>query len=638
MPPDKTTSRAWEQLSPPLSSKVYEGISTLGFEQMTPVQASVIPLFSQNKDVVVEAVTGSGKTLAFLIPVIEKILKLEDNLKKGQMNGLIIAPTRELAEQIMKVLSELLQAMGTQEEKKGKNEISKDNENNNKDDNKDTKHDLGDKEAGGMTTIKSALRSQLIVGGVGQAHIDLKIFLSRRPHIIVGTPGRLLEILSSPQVLTNALEILVLDEADRLLDLGFQTTLSKIISMLPKQKRVGLFSATVSEALDQLVRLGLRNPVKVVVNSGGKSKQKTPLSLVMNYCVLENKYKIPVLLQLLGQQTIPYKKAIVYFPTCTSVTFWYSILSMLLDDYEDRAKLYSLHGKLPPGPRHNTLEKFSTSVDQCVLLTTDVAARGLDIPEVDLVIQLDAPQDPSVFVHRAGRAGRAGHVGQSILMLAPGREESYVDFMEVKKVFLQRLEIDTLEDGYIDYQKKIRNWILQDRSRHDNALRSFLSYVRFYTKHTASSIFRIQNLDLVELAKTFHLLKLPKMPELNSIPSDKYPKDGWLGEPIEMDSYSYQNPQREQARLEELARKGSTKRIKSIDDLPNRNKAWSGKEFRREKGSQRREKRKARQIAIHTQQHKHDTSSDSEMEIDWKQMIQMKKQKKSYEVSTFDDL
>jgi ATP-dependent RNA helicase DDX55/SPB4 len=649
MPPEKTASRAWEYLSPPLSPQLYDGIRTLGFEQMTPVQASVIPLFIQNKDVVVEAVTGSGKTLAFLVPIVEKVLKLSEKVKKGQTNALIIAPTRELAEQIMKVLNTLLMAMGTPVEKKQETNIEEADEvepvksksSLREHENKAGNDTKSDEEIESLDSesqrIRPALRSQLIVGGIGQTHVDLKIFLNRRPHIVVGTPGRLLEILTSSQVSTSGLEILVLDEADRLLDLGFQTTLSKIISILPKQKRVGLFSATVSEALDQLVRLGLRNPVKIVVNSGGKSKQKTPNSLAMNYSVIENKYKIPVLAKLLGQQAMPYKKAIVYFPTCTSVSFWYSVLTLLLEDYEDHAKLYSLHGKLPPGPRRSTLEKFSTSVDQCVLLTTDVAARGLDIPEVDLVIQIDAPQDPSVFLHRAGRAGRAGQVGRSLIMLTPGREENYVDFMEVKKVFLQKYEIKTKEDGYEEYQRRIRKWLLQDRARHDNALRSFLSYVRFYTKHTASSIFRIQNLDLVELARAFHLIKLPKMPELKQIPSDQIPDGGWLGEEIDMNEYKYQNPQQEQSRLEELANKRTVRPAKTVQDLPNKNKAWSGKEFRQEKGSERREKRKARQIAIHSKAHEDDTS-DSELEVDWKQMIQQKKLKPSQGISSFDDL
>lgn len=601
----------------PLTS--LEGIRTLGFEQMTPVQASVIPLFAMNKDVVVEAVTGSGKTLAFLVPVIEKILKQGDSsLKQGQTRALVIAPTRELSEQIIKVLQKLLELMGTPVE------IEKDGENEGQD--------------GAITKVKPALRSQLIVGGIGQVHMDLKTYLTRRPHIVVGTPGRLLEVFSSPNVLTTAIEVLVLDEADRLLDLGFHTTLGKIISMLPKQKRVGLFSATVSEALDQLVRLGMQNPVKVVVNSGGKTKQKTPVSLAMHYALVENSYKIPVLARLLGQQDIAYKKAIVYFPTCISVMFWYSVLSVLLADCEHQPKLYSLHGKLPSGPRHNTLERFATSIDQCVLLTTDLAARGLDIPEVDLVIQLDAPQDPSVFLHRAGRAGRAGQIGKSLIMLTPGREQRYVDFMEVKKVYLQPYEIVTSQDELDTYRAQMRQWILQDRSRHDSALRSFLSYVRFYTKHSATSIFRIQNLDLIELAKAYHLIKLPKMPELKSIPAEKYPEDGWLGDPIQMDNYKYQDPQRETSRLEELATQQEKEKSSKRQKGPaNKNKAWAGKKFRKDKASERREKRKARQIAKHTEEHK-DDPSDSEMEADWKGLIKQKKLKKSDDVASFEGL
>ncbi|ANB14128.1 Spb4p [Sugiyamaella lignohabitans] len=616
---DKSTlsSRKWVDLDPQLTPWVLEAVHNLGFTQMTPVQASVIPLFSANKDVVVEAVTGSGKTLSFIIPVIERVLKL-DPLLQGETNAIIVSPTRELAEQIYRVLESILDlsnGLDSVEEKKQKKKTR-------------------------------PVRSQLLIGGSTPTHADLKIFTQRRPHILVATPGRLVELLSSNSVRTKAVDCLVFDEADRLLDLGFDTAISQILGYLPKQKRVGLFSATISEAVSEMVRIGMRNPVKIVVRAG-KNQSKTPTSLGISYTVVKSpKDKIPLLLDILRKYH--YKKAIVYFPTCTSVTFFYSLITFL---EEERRKsvgssnddlplpmLCSLHGKLPPGPRHKTLEKFTNSIDQAILLTTDVAARGLDIPGVDLVIQLDPPTDPNVFLHRAGRAGRLGRQGSGIVFLNEGREEDYVDFLSVRKVQMVEEEHNEIPTDYD--MSLVRTWLLEDRARHDLALRSYLSYIRFYTKHTATSIFRLANLDLVELARSHHLLRLPKMPELKALPEDQLPKDGWLGEQIDMSEYKYANPQREKARLEELQKQETNKPARTKDIVKKSNKAWSGKLERKELASERREKRKNRQIAKKAATiGDGDSDSDSGAEVDWKEMVQQKKKQKTNNgISAFDDL
>lgn len=277
---DRSSSRAWEALTPPLSEWVLEAISSMGHSRMTPVQASTIPLFMGHKDVVVEAVTGSGKTLAFLIPVIERLLRVESAIKKHHVGAIIISPTRlvpvhsswvqlvkdnkltfksrELASQIYTVLLSLLgfhspsAAILRQE-------------------NGNTEEDTTSQ----PNYPSSALRvvPQLLLGGATTPAQDLSTFLKRSPNLLISTPGRLLELLSSPHVHCpqSSFEVLVLDEADRLLDLGFKDELQKILGRLPKQRRTGLFSASVSEAVDQLVRVGLRNPVKIAVKVKGPS-------------------------------------------------------------------------------------------------------------------------------------------------------------------------------------------------------------------------------------------------------------------------------------------------------------------------------------------------------------------------------
>ncbi|KAF9578061.1 ATP-dependent RNA helicase ddx55 [Lunasporangiospora selenospora] len=235
-----TPAGAWEGLEPKLSNQILDAVSTMGFSDMTPVQSGAIPLFMKNKDVVVEAVTGSGKTLSFLIPILEKIHRRQDKLQPSEVGAIVISPTRELATQISRVLSEFEPFLPT-------------------------------------------IRHQLLIGGETSLEEDIATFREVHPDILIGTPGRLEDILSQKRggVNVKELEVLVLDEADRLLDMGFTLSLNKIMSMLPKQRRTGLFSATMTDGLHELVRAGLRNPVRIVVKVEdlvGGGGQRTPAS------------------------------------------------------------------------------------------------------------------------------------------------------------------------------------------------------------------------------------------------------------------------------------------------------------------------------------------------------------------------
>lgn len=310
-PATQSSASAWSAIEPPLSPWLLDAVTTMGFAKMTPVQASTIPLFMGNKDVVVEAVTGSGKTLAFLIPVVERLLrgpsgldnrdegdgkrKLDKTRKRGQVAAIIISPTRELATQIYNVLLSLLAfhipsavmlpdkgvAAGVVHsgmDAKSKGGVGEEEA---EEDMNDITESIAPFPESATTGPK--ITAQLLLGGIQSLPVDLKRFLACDPNVLIGTPGRLNELLSSPYVhcTADSFEVLVLDEADRLLDLGFEETLTKIISKLPKQRRTGLFSATVSDAVvGSLVRTGLRNPVKIVVkvraeNGDGEGK-RTP--------------------------------------------------------------------------------------------------------------------------------------------------------------------------------------------------------------------------------------------------------------------------------------------------------------------------------------------------------------------------
>ena len=261
----QSTSRAWESLTPSLAEWMLQAM-TSRYKQMTAVQASTIPLFFGNIDPVVEAVTGSGKTLAYVLPVVSKILRLEERTKKHHVAGIIVAPTRELVTQIHGVVQDLLRFHGPSAA---------------------AMRDL-EEDAEGVEVEEPAYPAstpvvipQLLVGGKTKVSQDLNFFLKRSPNLLIATPGRLIELLNSPNVHCpqSSFEVLVLDEADRLLDLGFKDVLQKIFTRLPKQRRTGLFSASVSEAVESLIRVGLRNPytIKVKVRGvDGKVDRTTP--------------------------------------------------------------------------------------------------------------------------------------------------------------------------------------------------------------------------------------------------------------------------------------------------------------------------------------------------------------------------
>ncbi|KAL9612679.1 MAG: hypothetical protein Q9204_008944, partial [Flavoplaca sp. TL-2023a] len=422
-----SSSRAWEGLTPPLAEWIIDAVDSMGFKRMTPVQASTIPLFMTHKDVVVEAVTGSGKTLAFLIPIVERILRLDDPIKRHHVGAIVISPTRELATQIYNVLQSLLAFHGPSAAVI-----------NPPDEHVDMEPNAEPEPSAAKSEHKVV--PQLLVGGDVSTAQDLSHFLHHSPNLLISTPGRLLELLSSPQVHCpqSSFEVLVLDEADRLLDLGFKEDLQKILSRLPKQRRTGLFSASVSEAVDQIIRVGLRNPVKVVVKVKGLNNaedQRTPASLSLKCITCPASHKLPTLSKLLQSLDPTPNKTIIYLSTCAAVDYFQHILPAILPSTTGQPTftLAPLHGKHPPKIRHKNFTAFSNSTLPSILLTTDVAARGLDIPQVDLVIQLDPPTDPKVFLHRCGRAGRAGRKGSSVIFLQPGREEEYISFLSVRK-------------------------------------------------------------------------------------------------------------------------------------------------------------------------------------------------------------
>lgn len=570
-------------MTPPLAEWILDAVSSMGFARATPVQASVWPLFGGgNKDVVVEAVTGSGKTLSFLLPLVHRILRQDEPTKRHHVAAIIVAPTKELAGQIHGTLTSLIAFHPTSAEL--------------------LPHLSGEEKR--PETTEPVVVPQLLSGGstITTAQ-DLSFFLRASPNVLISTPGRLVELLSSPHVHCpqSSFEVLILDEADRLLDLGFKADLQRILSRLPKQRRTGLFSASVSEAVGEIIRVGLRNPVKVAVKvkslkTGGIiEERRTPASLQMSYLTTPASHKIPSLAQILEKLDPRPQKSIVFLSTCAAVDYFSHLFPVVLPEGFD---LVPLHGKYDAKVRARNFTKFLNSAQPSVLLTTDVAARGLDFPQVDLVVQIDPPSDPKSFLHRCGRAGRAGRKGLSVIFLQP-TEEDYISFLDVRKTPITPLahpKILVTDAEVSTTTERMRDTVKQDRALHDKAQKAFVSWVRSYSKHSASSIFRVGDLDWTDLGHAWGLLRLPKMPELKQFKGDRF-----LGVDLEWDSYAYAKKDREKQRQAALHAPKDGDGAATAEEHKEKRKrnaeAWSGKHEMEDIREQRRDRKKRKREA-----------------------------------------
>lgn len=312
----------------------------------------------------------------------------------------------------------------------------------------------------------------------------------------------------------------------------------------------------------------------------------------MTYLLTPPTHKLPAVTRLLSSiEPLP-QKTILYFSTCAAVDYFQHILPHLLPE---QFTAIPLHGKHPPNVREKNFTRFSNSTTPSLLLTTDVAARGLDIPAVDLVIQIDPPTDPKAFLHRCGRAGRAGRRGCSIIFLQPGREEDYIPFLEVRKTPVVPFDSSPsiTDSDVITTTETIRKTALTDRAIYEKGQKAFVSWVRSYSKHQASSIFRVSDLDWEALGQAWGLLRLPKMPELKTFKGDRS-----LGVQVDWDNYAFKDKQREKHRKEALVAAASNENPKpskpSLKRPASESVAWSQTLEKKGDREKRREKKAAR--------------------------------------------
>lgn len=401
----------------------------------------------------------------------------------------------------------------------------------------------------------------------------------------MATPGRLEDMFRRKAEgldlasYVKSLDVLVLDEADRLLDMGFEASINTILEFLPKQRRTGLFSATQTQEVENLVRAGLRNPVRISVKEKGvaaSSTQKTPSRLENHYMICKADEKFNQLVHFLRSRQ--QEKHLVFFSTCACVEYYGKALEALVQ----RVKILCIHGKMKY--KRNKIFMEFRKLQSGILVCTDVMARGIDIPEVNWVLQYDPPSNASAFVHRCGRTARIGHGGSALVFLLP-MEEAYINFLAInQKCPLQEM---SLQRNTVDLLPKLRAMALADRAVFEKGMKAFVSFVQAYAKHECSLIFRLKDLDFAGLARGFALLRMPRMPELRGKQfPDFVPVD------IDTDTIPFKDKIREKQRQKLLEQKRKERTENEGRRKFIKNKAWSKQKAKKERKKKMNAKRK----------------------------------------------
>lgn len=436
----------------PLSSRTQKGLAENGYINPTEIQKESIIIALRGTDILGAAKTGSGKTLAFLIPVLEELYGKTWSKLDG-LGALIITPTRELALQLYETLVKV-----------GKY------------------HDFS---------------AGLIIGGK-----DVEFERKRMHHvnIIICTPGRLLQHMDeNPLFECNNLQILVLDEADRCLDLGFEREMDCIIQNLPSQRRTLLFSATQTKKVKDLARLSLKDPKYISVHE--HEKYKTPDGLTQSYIICDQHEKMTLLWSFIITHTK--QKILVFLSTCKQVKYIHEVFCHL----RPRNTLLALHGRMQ---QHKRLESFKAfwRKEHAVLLATDIASRGLDFPQVHWVVHIDCPEDVETYIHRAGRTARYHKGGECLLVLNPS-EKKFKEHLENNRIPINEIKVNP--NQMISPQAKIEALLAKDLNLKASAQRAFVAYAKFVFLMKDKTVFNIKAIDTDKYARSLGLVISPRI-------------------------------------------------------------------------------------------------------------------------------
>ncbi|PYH83117.1 putative DEAD box RNA helicase [Aspergillus uvarum CBS 121591] len=437
----------------PLSEPTASGLASSHYKTLTDIQSRAISHALKGRDVLGAAKTGSGKTLAFLVPILENLYRKQWAEQDG-LGALVLSPTRELAIQIFEVL----------------------------------------RKVGRYHQFSAGL----VIGGKSLREEQERL---GRMNILVCTPGRMLQHLDQTALFdTYNLQMLVLDEADRILDMGFQKTVDAIIGHLPKERQTLLFSATQTKKVSDLARLSLQDPEYVAVHETASSA--TPSKLQQHYVVTPLAQKLDVLWSFIRSNLKT--KTIVFLSSGKQVRFVYETFRHM----QPGIPLMHLHGRQKQGGRLDITTRFS-SAQHAVLFATDVAARGLDFPAVDWVIQLDCPEDADTYIHRVGRTARYERDGRAVLFLDPSEEKGMLKSLEQKKVQVERINVKANKQQSIKDQ--LQNMCFKDPELKYLGQKAFISYVKSIYVQKDKETFDVKNLKLDEFAASLGLPGAPRI-------------------------------------------------------------------------------------------------------------------------------
>ena len=432
-----------------INSSILSNLERLGYEKATQVQSESIPIALNGEDIIGSAKTGSGKSLAFLIPAIQKVY---EEPKKKEIEILIITPTRELALQLYDLAKDLLT---------GNSEII-----------------------------------ALLIGGENRKKEALKL-LSGNIRIIVATPGRLLDHMENTKNFDySKINMLIIDEADKILKIGFEEEIKEIIKKIPKNRQTLLFSATITPKVEDLITLSVREYKNIHIKNTDDPSVST---LEQGFINIEADKKFLFLFTFIKKNLN--RKIIIFFSTCKEVEFFSNLLN-----YVD-VPVLSISGDYKQQKRSTTFIEFC-SLEKGILLCTDVAQRGLDIPDIDWVIQYDPPHDPEEYLHRVGRTARgANKIGKALLMILPN-EIGFIRLLQLYKIKIEEFEFPENKLAKIQEQfEKLVN--KKDHYLLNLATEAYRAYLHAYNTNNDKDNINIEKLDLIKLCKSFGLLSPP---------------------------------------------------------------------------------------------------------------------------------
>uniref|UniRef100_A0A8R1Y1K8 ATP-dependent RNA helicase n=1 Tax=Onchocerca volvulus TaxID=6282 RepID=A0A8R1Y1K8_ONCVO len=496
-----------ERLRPLLPDEILTVfVEKLAFKHFTSVQEQAIERLLKFQDVIVQAPTGSGKTLAYILPVFTILWKKKKIWPENEIGAIIVVPSRELAKQVGVVCKSFADAL--------------------------------------------SLSMRVMIGGK-KAKCNLKTVHPSNAAVIIATPGRLQSLISSNsdfKKTLKTLEILIIDEADRYTDSSFKASMTEILESLPKQRRTGLFSATQAKEMEEIVKFGLRNPTQITITNCGEVldsidsvKAISPNTLNNFYMVAKADQKLYLLTQFI--QNHPKSKMLIFFSTCQCVEYMQILLKSLIQ----KRQIFALHGKKIK-KAENQLQSFRRT-GKSLMLCTDVLSRGIDVDNIDWVVQFDVPKQTSWFVHRAGRSARCGKVGNNVLFLTP-EETAYIEFIEkYEKVSLTEMKINLKEndDGAEQMRQQIVEMASKEREILESGTRAFMSFVESYVRHDCNVVCSYKDLDIIGYGHTYGLLRLPRMKEFHHSDLSDFKRSD-----LNTSEIPYKNAEKEKRRQEKL--------------------------------------------------------------------------------------